>query len=92
MLQETMPSPLSDTAACAGLSAVADAHNLWSSLDDTSLRRSAASESSKFDTAHFSSEVEAEEDAMWAGLLGLPLFAPAIGWISRGAATDTRTY
>lgn len=52
-------------AAGACLSAVADAQSLWSSLDDTSLRRSAASESSKFVGLHFTSEVEAEEeDAM----------------------------
>ena len=70
MPQETTPSPWSDaTATGACLSVVADAQSLWSSLEDTSLRRSAASESSR--PEGFISDMEAEEDAvMWAETYG----------------------
>ena len=67
MPQETTPSPWSDadaTGAC--LSVVADAQSLWSSLEDTSLRRSAASESSR-PAGFLSSDVEAEEDDAMCG-------------------------
>ena len=69
MPQETTPwSDADSTGAC--LSVSADAQSLWSSLDDTSFRRSAASESSR--PEGFISGMEAAEDAgMWAETLGL---------------------
>ena len=58
---------MSDAAATgACLSVVADAQSLWSSLEDTSLRRSAASESSR-PAGFLSSDVEAEEDDAMCG-------------------------
>ena len=68
MPQETIPwSDANATGAC--LSVVADAQSLWSSLEDTSFRRSAASESSR--PEGFISGMEAAEDAgMWAETYG----------------------
>ena len=60
MPQETTPwSDADATGSC--LSVIADAQSLWSSLDDTSFRRSAASESSR--PEGFISDMEAAEDA-----------------------------
>ena len=68
MPQETTPwSDADATGSC--LSVIADAQSLWSSLDDTSFRRSAASESSR--PEGFISGMEAAEDAgMWAETYG----------------------
>ena len=68
MPQETIPwSDAGANGAC--LSVVADAQSLWSSVDDTSFRRSAASESSR--PEGFISDMEAAEDAvMWAETYG----------------------
>eukprot|EP00964_Phaeocystis_antarctica_P125210 scaffold88837_cov63-Phaeocystis_antarctica.AAC.2 len=79
MPQETTPSPLSDAAATgACLSVVADAQSLWSSLEDTSRRRSAASESSN-PAGCLSSDVAAEDGvAMWPAY-GIARSMPPIG-------------